>query len=144
MRERAVLISVKEKWAERILTGEKTVEVRKTVPKLETPFTCYIYQSGTGFIVGEFVCDKLIWVIAHPAVFAGYPTLFAKSISDACMTQDEAEAYSGGKDLYGWHIAEVRRYETPVPLECFGLRRPPVSWRYVIGRDCHAACGCSQ
>ena len=40
---RAVLISIRPKWVEKITRGEKTLEVRKTRPKLETPFKCYIY-----------------------------------------------------------------------------------------------------
>ena len=40
---RSVLISIKPKWCELIASGKKTVEVRKTRPKLETPFKCYIY-----------------------------------------------------------------------------------------------------
>lgn len=38
-----VLISIRPEWCERIANGEKTVEVRKTKPKLNTPFKCYIY-----------------------------------------------------------------------------------------------------
>ena len=40
---KAVLISIRPKWVEKIASGEKTLEVRKTRPKLETPFKCYIY-----------------------------------------------------------------------------------------------------
>ena len=40
---KAVLISIRPKWVEKIVRGEKTSEVRKTRPKLETPFKCYIY-----------------------------------------------------------------------------------------------------
>lgn len=38
-----VLISIQPKWCELIANGKKTVEVRKTRPKIETPFKCYIY-----------------------------------------------------------------------------------------------------
>lgn len=82
---KAVLISIKPKWCELIANGKKTVEVRKTRPKIETPFKCYIYctndrkvmlekfKSGkiylnaniyhdipmglNGKVIGEFVCD---------------------------------------------------------------------------------------
>lgn len=40
---KAVLISIQPKWCELIASGKKTVEVRKTAPKLEPPFKCYIY-----------------------------------------------------------------------------------------------------
>ena len=40
---KSVLISIQPKWVNKIASGEKTIEVRKTRPKLETPFKCYIY-----------------------------------------------------------------------------------------------------
>ena len=45
MNEKCVLISVRPQWCELIANGKKTIEVRKTRPKLETPFKCYIYQT---------------------------------------------------------------------------------------------------
>lgn len=42
---KAVLISIKPKWCELIVNGNKTIEVRKTKPKLETPFKVYIYST---------------------------------------------------------------------------------------------------
>ena len=42
---KAVLISIQPKWCELIASGKKTVEVRKTKPKIETPFKCYIYMT---------------------------------------------------------------------------------------------------
>ena len=41
----SVLISIQPKWCELIASGKKTVEVRKTRPKLESPFKVYIYQT---------------------------------------------------------------------------------------------------
>jgi len=40
---KSVLISIRPEWCEKIAIGEKTIEIRKTRPKLETPFKCYIY-----------------------------------------------------------------------------------------------------
>ncbi|MGN0598673.1 MAG: ASCH domain-containing protein [Oscillospiraceae bacterium] len=42
---KAVLISIQPQWCELILRGKKTIEVRKSRPKLKPPFKCYIYQS---------------------------------------------------------------------------------------------------
>lgn len=33
----AVLISIRPKWCEKIINGQKTIEVRKTRPKMDTP-----------------------------------------------------------------------------------------------------------
>ena len=49
MMAKAVLISIRPKWCEKIMSGEKTVEIRKSRPKLKTPFKCYVYCThGTG------------------------------------------------------------------------------------------------
>ena len=42
---KAVLISIKPEWCELIASGKKTIEVRKTRPKLEMPFKVYIYST---------------------------------------------------------------------------------------------------
>ena len=42
---KSLLISINPKWCELIASGKKTVEVRKTKPKLETPFKVYIYET---------------------------------------------------------------------------------------------------
>lgn len=64
---KSVLISIQPKWCELIASGKKTVEVRKTRPKVDTPFKCYIYQTlhrehngrthSDGKVIGEFVCN---------------------------------------------------------------------------------------
>ena len=78
----AVLLSIRPKWVELIASGEKTVEVRKTRPRIDTSFKVYMYMTrlpwlfdmlrtlgmhkmadvllrGFGKIVGEFICDRI-------------------------------------------------------------------------------------
>ena len=43
MSKQCVLLSVRPQYCELIASGKKTIEVRKTRPKLQTPFKCYIY-----------------------------------------------------------------------------------------------------
>lgn len=43
LKNKAVLISIRPEWCDLIVRGRKTIEVRKTRPKLETPFKAYIY-----------------------------------------------------------------------------------------------------
>lgn len=40
---KAVMISIKPEWVEKILNGKKTIEIRKTTPKCELPCKVYIY-----------------------------------------------------------------------------------------------------
>ena len=87
---KAVMISIQPKWVEKIASGQKTLEVRKTAP--EVPFKAYIYctkakpylyreanppfelfldsdlYEGEGYddrlfsgkVIGEFICDEII------------------------------------------------------------------------------------
>lgn len=43
---KAVLISIRPEWVEEIANDQKTIEVRKSKPNLETPFKCYIYCTN--------------------------------------------------------------------------------------------------
>ena len=71
---KSVLMAVYPEFCSLIVSGEKTTELRKTRPKIETPFKVYVYctlpkKSGDAFLVGEtprcangkviceFVCD---------------------------------------------------------------------------------------
>ncbi len=46
---KSVLISIRPQWCKLIAAGKKTIEVRKTKPKLSTPFKVYIYcTAGVG------------------------------------------------------------------------------------------------
>ena len=40
---KAILISIQPKWVAKILNGEKTIEIRKTMPKCDLPIDVYIY-----------------------------------------------------------------------------------------------------
>ena len=56
---KSVLMSIQPKWCELIASGKKTVEVRKTRPKLETPFNVYIYCTQTK-TMGDFILCKSV------------------------------------------------------------------------------------
>lgn len=62
---KAVLISIRPGWCEKIVNGQKTIEVRKTRPKMNPSFKCYIYRSvqgGVGF--GWHISDLRVY--DHP------------------------------------------------------------------------------
>lgn len=133
---KAVLISIRPMWSQKIMSGQKTVEVRKTRPKMNPPFKCYIYKCGNGKVIGEFQCDEIIEDRTY-----GHNEEFYRA---ACMSAYDAAAYAMQSPMYGWHISDLRVYDHPRDLwEFTGLRqtrfgwepvpitRPPQSWRYV-------------
>lgn len=157
---KAVMLSIRPKWCAKIVNGEKTIEVRKTRPqKLKNPFRCYIYctqgrdarrlRGSWGKVIGEFTCDGF-WI--------GSPRntnpIFCMA---ACMDGFDTEKYAKDKILYGWHISDLKIYDTPRelgeferPYECGEcnakwasecnacyeenkIKRAPQSWCYVEG-----------
>lgn len=136
---KAVLISIRPKWVEKIVRDEKTSEVRKTRPKLETPFKCYIYCTNSGVamgmwgkhgkVVGEFVCDKITW-LTHVG-FSGLPGIRLAAMKDrytiddsfdfskSFLTTPQIEKYLDGEDGYAWHISNLKIYDDPKPLSAF-------------------------
>lgn len=46
---KSVFISIKPKWCELIANGKKSIEIRKTRPKIDTPFKCYIYCTKESY-----------------------------------------------------------------------------------------------
>ena len=134
---KAVLISIRPQWVELIASGKKTVEVRKTRPKLKTPFKCYIYETksenknrlivyidsyepakyarGRGKVVGEFVCDNTTNVFSDSRFW-----LDEKITVQTSLTGNEIRNYAGGsKKLYGWHISNLKVYDRPKELSEF-------------------------
>lgn len=154
---KSVLISIRPEWCEMIANGKKTVEVRKTRPKLETPFKAYIYCTVGGIkrmpkdyltesfergkVIGEFVCDRIddIMISCSDQNMRGIP------FPGTGLTDREIMDYIGnGKDGFCWHISDLVIYDMPKELSEFtGLRktkfglepvslvRPPQSWCYV-------------
>ncbi len=144
---KAVLISIRPVWVEKVLSGEKTLEVRKTRPKLEAPFKVYIYCtagnlsyevsngmmcniSGGKLVVGEFTCDNIATYnydyCPHPEIGMDYDCgdswweIADEDLKSACMTEKEFRYYAfGRKEMYGWHISNLEIYDMPKELPQF-------------------------
>ena len=123
---RAVLMSIKPQWWEKILSGEKTLEIRKTAPTggagepAPWPLLVLVYVSGTKGIQGQFLCPGYV------------KTNFLPHLEKrSCVSLEALEEYAAGKSLCGWGIENPEKFDEPSPLAEFGLDRPPMSWRYV-------------
>ena len=141
--DKAVLISIRPEWVEKIANEIKTVEVRKTKPNLKTPFKCYIYCTNSGVamgmwgkhgkVVGEFVCDK-IDVIRRMGIPANFDYCYLslnewgnddieteiRDIMGSCIPKERLNSYAGKTPvLYAWHISDLKIYDTPKELNKF-------------------------
>ena len=135
---KAVLISIQPQWCDLIASGKKTIEVRKTAPKLETPFKVYVYQTkhkgksivsealstvyGGGKVIGEFVCDEIYVRPANVIYYGKGQEDYLDLLKSACMTEREVLDYMGGqfnRDTYFWHISDLKIYDKPKELDNF-------------------------
>lgn len=155
---KSVLIAIRPKWTEKIASGQKTIEVRKTAPQ-EVPFKAYIYctkgkdgyewlyrvdnrghgkaQSWHGKVIGEFVCNS---VDEYPYDYCDGVDIDDDTILETAIDREDINIYAKGKTLYGLHISDLKIYDKPRNLSEFGkvgfghkvpLCRPPQSWMYI-------------
>ena len=127
---KSVLIAIRPQWVEKIASGQKTIEVRKTAPK-EVPFKAYIYCTKekkqddiiwagifgdrgkwNGRVIGEFICNNASELDYVYYWNNGYE--FA-----TCLTYRQVADYGKGKTLYGWHISNLTLYDKPKELSEF-------------------------
>ena len=141
---KAVMLSIRPKWCEKIISGEKTVEVRKNRPKLETPFKCYIYCTlqgcneffrvdlgrdvakwnrgkwayRKGNVIGEFTCDRIFPINVFDN--GSIQNWFFEHMERSCLTYEELADYIGNdRTGRGWHISNLKIYDAPRELSEF-------------------------
>ena len=97
---KTILISIHPKWVKKILSGEKTMEVRKAIPKCELPFKGLIYCTKGKpnlYIPHEYNCFPLDE--ASQPYFAKEPTL-------------ECDYLANGKVVAEFIVNEIQEYES--------------------------------
>lgn len=152
---KAVVLSIRPKWCEKIISGEKTIEVRKTRPKQNPPFKCYIYctkgrpdlnipisqerlmrdylETGS---MKSLNCPlgngKVIGEFTCDRIYGLAPLNHAPddAAQQACMTREEIVRYLKGVG-YGWHISDLRIYDEARELSEFQRATNPCD-------SCHA------
>ena len=149
---KAVMLSIRPEWCEKIASGRKTVEVRKTRPRSETPFKCYIYcTNGSPYLnrhngnlyleakdtlggkwpgLYERLSGRVIGEFVCDRIerfdvpYPAYQKKLDKRILEqSCLTYYQLHRYAYHDDLYGWHISNLKIYDKPKELSEFtGLR----------------------
>jgi len=135
-----ILMSIKPKWSELIFSGQKIDEIRRTKPAWSDhwTYTVYVWQTGGGGIIGRFTVRKFsciqAWMDKDGEKHLGN-TIGLRH----CVNDDELfdYIYAGKKEgnnypsAWAWRIEKPVKFDRPLPLSDFGLKRPPQSWQYV-------------
>ena len=116
-----ILLSIKPKWAELILAGSKTVELRRVTPKrLKPGMAVVLYETGNG-IVGEAECERVERWRTALGRYCRYDGSFDEDgwYAAAGLTRFEAERYWRGFQSASacaiWLHGAVR-YPRTIPL----------------------------
>ena len=144
---KAVMLSIQPEWCALIASKQKTVELRKTRPKIEPPFRCYIYETkkkvellqtprwihhgcielqGRGRVIGEFVCDEIEYLDCYGTRGLGFwkDNQFLTLKENMThwktgMSEGKAILYFNYKRGYAWHISDLALYAKPMPIDDF-------------------------
>ena len=154
---KAVLRSVKPYWLYLILTGKKTIEVGKSCPQAKDwnkVVEMYCSKNMRSFnripeedkkwmrkylgkVACRFVCDKVIstcgWRLRGDTQQCAKRTVLEEEFPRlACLTIDELVLYAGndGREIYGWHITDLKIYDKPKEINEFLL---PCGGKFVGG-----------
>jgi predicted transcriptional regulator len=108
-----VLLSIKPEYAEKILTGEKRFEFRKSAFKNKLVKTVVIYATKpVGKVIGEFEMDGII--AAHPSA------LWQQTLDFSGITEDFFMKYFDGCDVgYAIKVKKAKRYKKPQDISDF-------------------------
>ena len=116
-----VILSLHQKWWQKMAAGEKVLELRKSKPQCNAPFRVLVYVTGGVGIVGEFICPEVLEI-------KNFEEAERKSKVPAHVIHNYA-AGSRNK-VYGWEITAVKEYPRTVAMEELGIKRAPQSWQY--------------
>lgn len=148
--KKSIIISIKPEWVEKILKKEKTIEIRRLMPKCDLPIDVYIYctyghlltyddcfnmyelypqkikEEGfgnqlNGKIVAKFTLNKVDKIFKYGNVDGNYQKLFKQS----CLTRDEVIKYlkNCNYKCYAWHIDNLEIFDKPMELNEFYRKR---------------------
>lgn len=118
----AVLLRIDPRWHDAIVSGKKTVDVRKTIPYFEAPFKVYMCEqygpSETDcHVVGEFTCDGFDKFI--PAGTGSIRFKRFRALHDTCMSIEEICNFANGEPVFGWRISGLRMYTSSLQIDEF-------------------------
>lgn len=124
-----ILLSIKPKYAEMILSGEKIWEFRKKIPKQPMDRVFIYATKPIGLVIGSFEArDILSLPVYH----------FTRSWEiigvGAGISKEEFQRYFRRcKVGYAIETKNPIRFETPMTLADFGVKKAPQSWQYLRG-----------
>lgn len=139
--KQVIIISIQPQWVQKILSGQKTIEIRKTIPKCELPIDVYIYCTYNknpklfyirnfnvdgkeeilmnGKIVAKFTLNRIESYDIHDATMQafGVNNRLNDMLKDACLTVEELDEYTKRNPFcLAWYIDNLVIFDKPMEL----------------------------
>ena len=127
--DRMVVLSLKPRFAEAILKGVKTVELRRTAPKIDVPTRALLYATTP-------VRALLGTCIVTDVESADLAVLWRDHGSRSALAYDEFQRYFEGVEVgTALTLEQPQSFSCQVPLQDLRAKprgfRPPQSFAYV-------------
>lgn len=120
-----VLLSIKPEFVEKIFNGTKLFEFRRKIFKRRDIETILIYQTAPmSRVVGEFTIGR---------VFTGEPEDLRLLKNIGIDDVRFFGYFQGVMKGYAIRIDNPIRYDKPIPLSVYGIKRPPQNFMYLNG-----------
>lgn len=132
-----IIQAIHKEHADNILSGKKTLEIRKGAPSGDFPYTVYLYETknsgGQGLVVGLYTCKGKISLKYPSSLLKDEQArkILENCAKRACVTVEQLLDYADGGEIIAWVISEPIRFKKPRSLDMFGLEKPPQSWQYL-------------
>lgn len=142
----SILLPVRPEWLVKILNGEKTIDIRKTMPKCRLPIDVYLYcckskkklffdkvynkymygedtpkdrfNSLNGKVVAKFTLNKVDDLSRYAYNFKD--NFFYEILNKACVNTNYLQKYTKNRPiLFAWYIDNLQIFDTPKELKDF-------------------------
>lgn len=125
-----VLMSIKPAYVKEILNGNKRFEFRKTLCKRKVS-SLLIYATAP--------IKKVVAEIQVSAVLNDTPSEIWKKTSYAAgISKEQFDKYFCNCSVaVAYSLGEIKQYNTPLPLDYFGIRYAPQSYCYLPDTDAY-------
>ncbi len=120
-----VLLSIKPKYAEKILNGEKLYEFRRVIFKSSAVTKVVIYASSPiSKVIGEFEIDHVLSMEVE--------ALWNKTMEHSGIDKEFYDTYFDGKDIgHAIKVKHAQRYPVCRELHEYDIKYPPQSFAYL-------------
>lgn len=119
-----ILMAIKPEFADKILSGSKTFEYRKRVPKQEFDLILFYVSSPIMKVLFQSKIKRIL--------DASPDEVWNETKEKGCVDFDFFYQYFNNKQTaYAIELCDVKQFKVPKSLSEFGVLKPPQNFMYL-------------